>query len=48
MVRTGVECRANSWAVLTDAPPATMPDMYVCRWVWQGPANRETGFRGSA
>jgi len=29
IVKTGVECRANSWAVLTDAPPATMPDMYV-------------------
>jgi len=27
MVSVGVECRANSWQVLTDAPLATMPEM---------------------
>ena len=30
MVSVGVECRANSWQVLTDAPPPTMPLIKVC------------------
>jgi hypothetical protein len=31
IVRRLVECRANSWATLTDEPPATIWEMYVWR-----------------
>jgi hypothetical protein len=35
MVKFGVECRAKSCAVLTDAPPSTMRVMYVTRSEWK-------------
>src|SRR5271157_6417208 len=35
MVRTGLECRARVWHVLTDAPEETRCEMYVPRSAWK-------------